>query len=225
MKHFLMASLFANILLIVYILMSWTVFKTDNEQWKAEECLKGWTNSLCSLRDTVEIVFYGNSITCGGAFEKSFPDKRICNLGYPSDDLKGMRVRISQVMALHPTKVFVMGGINGLADQKLINFENEYDSLVKAMKDSLPKANIYLQSILPVNKAIQNFNVPSKEKIIVANRTIEKISKKYECKYIDLYSVYANGDVLPQKYSDDGVHLLPNAYNVWFHAIKDYVYE
>ena len=50
------------------------------------------------------------------------------------------------------------------------------------MKDSLPKSNIYLQSILPVNKAIQNFNVPSKEKIIGANRIIEKISKKYECK-------------------------------------------
>ena len=134
--------------------MSWTASKTDNEQWKAEECLKGWTNSLCSLRDTVEIVFYGNSITCGGAFEKSFPDKHLCNLGYPSDDLKGMRVRISQVMALHPTKVFVMGGINGLANIELINFENEYDSLVKSMKDSLPKSNIYLQSILPVNKAI-----------------------------------------------------------------------
>ena len=93
------------------------------------------------------------------------------------------------------------------------------------MKDSLPKSNIYLQSVLPVNKAIQNFNVPSKEKIIGANRIIEKICKKYKCKYIDLYSVYANGDVLPQEYSNDGVHLLPHAYNVWFYAIKKYVYE
>ena len=74
--------------------MSLTASKTDNEQWKTWECLKGWTNSLYSLRDTVEIVFYGNSITCGGAFEKSFPDKRICSLGYPSDDLKGMMIRI-----------------------------------------------------------------------------------------------------------------------------------
>lgn len=220
-----MASLLSNILLIVYILMSWTTSKTDNEQWKAEECLKGWTNSLYSLRDTVEIVFFGNSITCGGSFERYFPDKRICNLGYPSDDLKGMSVRINQVMALHPNKVFIMGGFNGLTDQKLIDFENQYDNLVKSMKDSFPKANLYLQSILPVNKAIQNLNVPSREKIIGANRIIEKLSKKYECKYIDLYSVYANGDVLPQKYSDDGVHLLPGAYNVWFHAIKDYIYE
>ena len=92
---------------------------SNNYQWKAEECLKGWTNSLYSLRDTVDIVFLGNSITYGGLFEAEFSDKRICNLGYPSDDLCGMTERINQVMALHPAKVFLMGGINGLTNQDL----------------------------------------------------------------------------------------------------------
>lgn len=67
------------------------------------------------------------------------------------------------------------------------------------MKDSFPKANIYLLFILPVNKAIQNLNIPSKEKIIGSNRIIQKTSKKNKCKYIDLYSVYAKGNVFLKK--------------------------
>ena len=164
---------------------------SNNYQWKAEECLKGWTNSLYSLRDTVDIVFLGNSITYGGLFEAEFSDKRICNLGYPSDDLCGMTERINQILALH----------------------------------SMPLTVIYLQSILPVNKAIKNINVPSCQKIIEANGIIEQIGRKYECRYINLHSLYAEDNILPNRYTADGVHLLPDAYKIWFQVIKDYVYE
>lgn len=225
MRKLLIVSLFANLLLSSYILTLLITPKSNNTQWKAEECLKGWTNSLYSLRDTVEIVFFGNSITYGGAFEKQFPEKQICNLGYPSDDLNGMSTRINQIMTLHPTKVFLMGGINGLASQDIIEFKNQYEYLVKSLKDSLPTATIYIQSILPVNKSIQNANVPNNEKIIEANNIIETITKKYGCRFIDLYSIYAKEDMLPPKYTDDGIHLLPKAYNLWFQAIKDYIYE
>lgn len=81
---------------------------------KEYDCLRGWTNSLESLHDTVDVVFFGNSITHGGRFDQAFPDMKVCNLGYPSDDIEGMRKRIPQIVALHPRKVFIMGGINNL---------------------------------------------------------------------------------------------------------------
>ena len=88
-----------------------------------------------------------------------------------------MTERINQVMELHPAKVFLMEGINGLTNQDLNDFENEYETLVKSLKDSMPLTVIYLQSILPVNKAIKNINVPSCQKIIEANGIIEQISR------------------------------------------------
>lgn len=217
MRKLLVVSVIANILLVGYILINLATTNSNNYQWKAEECLKGWTNSLYSLRDTVDIVFLGNSITYGGLFEAEFSDKRICNWGYPSDDLCGMTERINQVMALHPAKVFLMGGINGLTNQDLNDFENEYETLVKSLKDSMPLIVIYLQSILPVNKVI----VPSCQKIIEANGIIEQISRKYKCRYINLHSLYAEDGILPNRYTADGGHLLPDAYKI----IKDYVYE
>lgn len=101
MRKLPVVSVIANILLVGYILINLATTNSNNYQWKAEECLKGWTNSLYSKRHC-RYVFLGNSITYGGLFEAEFSDKRICNLGYPSDDLCGMTERINQIMALHP---------------------------------------------------------------------------------------------------------------------------
>ncbi len=81
MRKLPVVSVIANILLVGYILINLATTNSNNNQWKAEECLKGWTNSLYSLRDTVDIVFLGNSITYGGLLKAEFSDKRIGNLG------------------------------------------------------------------------------------------------------------------------------------------------
>ena len=74
MRKLPVVSVIANILLVGYILINLATTNSNNYQWKAEECLKGWTNSLYSLRDTVDIVFLGNSITYGGLFEAEFSE-------------------------------------------------------------------------------------------------------------------------------------------------------
>ena len=218
MRKLPVVSVIGNIQLVGYILINLATTNSNNNQWKAEECLKGWTNSLYSLRDTVDIVFLGNSIAYRGLLKAEFSDKRICNLGYPSDDLCGMTECTNQVMAF-PAKVFLMGGINGLTNQDLNDFENEYETLVKSLKDSMPLTVIYLQSILPVNKAIKNINVPSCQKIIEANGIIEQMRRKYGCRYINLHSLYAEDNILPNRYTADGVHLLPDVYKIWFQVI------
>ena len=50
------------------------------------------------------------------------------------------------------------------------------------------------------------------KKIIEANGIIEQIGRKYECRYINLHSLYAEDNILPNRYTADGVHLLPDAY-------------
>ena len=72
MRKLPVVSVIGNIQLVGYILINLATTNSNNNQWKAEECLKGWTNSLYSLRDTVDIVFLGNSITYGGLLKAEF---------------------------------------------------------------------------------------------------------------------------------------------------------
>lgn len=191
---------------------------------KAGECLKGWTNSLYSLRDTVDVVFIGNSITYGGDFSDYFSDRKICNLGYPSDDIEGMMSRIDQLKVLQPSKIFVMIGFNGLAKMSDIEFDEQYSKLIEAVTKALPKSQIYLQSLLPVNNEISNLPIDN-ERIAKANKRISSIAEKHNLPYVDLYRIYVRDGVLDAKFTKDGVHLKGDAYSLWVKAISSYVYD
>lgn len=223
-RIFLWGSVVLNILLVIVVILT-TCPHNDGINMKVSECLKGWTKSLESLHDTVDVVFFGNSITHQGPFDNTFSELKICNLGYPSDDLIGMKERIRQITVLHPRMVFVMGGVNGLTDKTIWQFKEEYDSLVQNMVFNLPDTQIFLESILPVNKGIKNYNVPEARKIQQANSIIQSISEKYKCIYIDLYSLYSEDGVLPPRFTEDGVHLKEEAYTIWIEKIKSYIYE
>ena len=44
--------------------------------------------------------------------------------------------------------------------------------------------------------------------------------------YIDLYSLYVDeNNELPKEYTDDGIHLLPQYYNIWKEKIVPMIYE
>ena len=63
-------------------------------------------------------------------------------------------------------------------------------------------------------------------KVQEANKVAESIAKELNCRYIDLYSLYADkNNELPRKLTIDGVHLYPNSYDRWAEKIKCLVYE
>lgn len=187
-------------------------------------CISGWTNTLNKLNYDADVVFFGNSITCGGDFQDHFMDVKTCNLGYPGDNMDGMMLRIGQIKAVNPEKVFVMAGINGLQYQTEDVFENKYQRMVDSIKSAVPKADIYLQSILPVNHSMANdYFYSSSDKIMKANRIIAKIAARSGCVYVDLWSLYEKDGEMPKELTRDGVHLFPEAYDRWADEIKRYI--
>ena len=186
-------------------------------------CIRGWTNTLDKLNLNVDVVFFGNSITAGSSFHDFFTDKSICNLGYPGDNLTGMMARVQQIQIVKPEKVFVMGGINGLKQMPLNIFETQYRELIVAIKDTVPTAEIYLQSILPVSNA--HSRAASNKKISDCNLIIRDIAKSLGCKYIDLYSLYTKNDEINPDYSRDGVHIKEEHYDKWIEAIRPFIYD
>ena len=59
--------------------------------------------------------------------------------------------------------------------------------------------------------------------ILEANKRVKELSVKEECKFIDLYSVFASNDELPTQYSYDGLHLRDSAYSLWAETIRDII--
>lgn len=185
-------------------------------------CIQGWTNTLNKLGYDADVVFFGNSITHGGNFQNYFPNIKTCNLGYSGDNMDGMMLRIGQVKAMTPEKVFVMAGINGLKHQTEDVFERKYQCLVDSIKSSVPEAEVYLQSILPVNHSMSNVYASS-DKILKVNNIIAKIAARSGCVYVDLWSLYEKDGEMPKELTRDGVHLFPEAYDRWADEIKRYI--
>ena len=182
-------------------------------------CVRGWYQCLKKLDIDVDVAFYGNSITAGSDFREFFPDVSICNLGYPGDDLPGLRFRAYTIATVNPEKVFVLGGINGLKETTISSFTNQYTLMVKAIQESVPNAQIYLQSILPVkDKKIT-------QKIQECNIIIDSLATMYGCQYVDLFSLYVKDGAMNAEYSKDGTHLKPEHYDKWAERIGPYIYE
>lgn len=231
----LVLSLIANVVLLVGIIvigqkshffrrmeirmgLKEQVPKDRGDYW----CIQGWTNTLKKLGYDADVVFFGNSITRGGNYQDYFPTKKTCNLGYPGDNMDGMILRVGQIKAVTPEKVFVMAGINGLQHQTESVFEEKYQRMVDSIISAVPAAEIYLQSILPVNHSMTNAYTSSK-RIRQANEQIKQIASRSGCVYVDLYSLYEKDGEMPKEFTRDGVHLFPEAYERWIEEIRKYI--
>ena len=181
------------------------------------DCVLSWNNCIEQLNTNVDVVFFGDSHIAGGRFAETFPKYKVINLGYIGEDPKGMLRRVPQIEAVHPTKVFVMAGINGLKAHTLEHFERDYAMLVDSILQSVP-CELYLQSILPVTS---NSDYCPNEKIRQANQLIQTIANERDLVYVDLYEEYANeeGD-LPTRLSLDGLHLTKEAYTMWYKRLN-----
>ena len=94
------------------------------------------------------------------------------------------------------------------------------------MRELSPRTEIYLQSLLPINNDFGRYKAMiGKEKIIVdCNALFKKIADRHGLTWIDLYSLFADGEgKMPRRYTNDGLHLLGPAYLVWRDAIAKYV--
>lgn len=185
-----------------------------------QDCVISWNNCVMKLDMQVDVVFFGDSETAGGDFQKAFPDVKSINLGYIGEDIKGMLRRVDAIAAVHPKKVFLMGGINGLYCQSLDDFEYWYAALVDAIREAVPDAELYIESILPVTGYSDYCD---NAKIVEANTILQRLAKERNLTYIDLHSRYAVNNALPDSMSYDGLHLTDNAYGIWYNEIKQYI--
>lgn len=185
-----------------------------------EKCLQAWTNSLRQMNAKADIVFFGDSLTYYGDFSTLFPDKVVCNLGLWGDTIQGMIDRVGQVSILAPKVVYLMAGINNVANNTEKQFGAKFAELIQLMKKSLPSSEIVLFNILPVNDSFYSVSCNNSH-ICNCNNQIIINARKNGISYIDLYSIYEENGVLPKALTIDGIHLTKDGYNRWYGVLKE----
>ena len=173
---------------------------------------------------TGKIMFLGNSITEGADWQKLLKDSTAINRGISGDISFGILNRADDVIKRKPSKLFILIGINDLFKEipDEVILQNIF-SFIRIIKSGTPKTEIFIQSILPVNKSFKNFpkNYDKEEHIVTINAQLKKLGKHFGYTYIDLYNQFTNtNQQLEEKYSFDGLHLNASGYALWAEILK-----
>ncbi|MFE7373437.1 SGNH/GDSL hydrolase family protein [Bacillus cereus] len=180
-------------------------------------------NSAVSVETGV--VFLGDSLTDYNEWGEAFSHVKTYNRGISGDTTIDVIDRLNQVIALKPSKVFLMVGINDLrAKTPKEEVVKNYNNIVKQLKTKLPETKIFIESILPIHVSKpSNLN---NEDVNWINRELDKIAKENEYTFINLHPLFTDKDgQLKKEWTVDGVHINGEGYKVWENEIKNHVYR
>ena len=170
--------------------------------------------------DSDEVIMLGNSLTHNFEWHEIFRSVNIKNRGINSDITKGVLQRLDEIVESNPKKIFIEIGINDIRRNYSIDsiFSN-YVKIITTIKHKSPKTKIYIQSLLPSTKELNN-------KIIDLNKRLKDYCDNNNLMFIDLYSTFVSGQILNPNYDcGDKLHLSGSGYLEWCGLIKDYIYE
>jgi len=175
-----------------------------------------------------DIVFLGNSITHFCEWSELLNNKHIKNRGISGDIVEGVYDRLAPILKGTPKKIFLMIGIND------VSHDVAADSIVRAIRrvaDKItresPKTKLYIQSVLPVNDEFGLFPGATTKGNVVTdiNDGLKEMCRDLRLTYIDLYSTLKSPDneKLNPAYTNDGLHLMGEAYLVWRDLLREYL--
>lgn len=157
----------------------------------------------------VDVAFLGDSLTDGYAVSEYYPQYTVVNRGIGGDttfDLEG-RLQVS-VYDLKPKVAVMLIGANNFKTM----FDN-YERIVQGLKNNLPNTEIVLLSLTAMSGEHWGIN---NELACFNNVKIKKISEKYNCTFVDLFTPLFNNESngIYDEYTTDGGHLTPLGYSV-----------
>ena len=174
-----------------------------------------------------DIIMLGNSLTDGAEWNELLRNRHVKNRGIVGDIVQGLYERMEPILKGQPKKIFIMSGVNDVShgvDGDSIARATE--KLIVLIKTRSPRTRIYLQSMLPFNNDVREWKyLVGREQVVVdGNRALEQVARRQGVTWINLYPLFVdeNGK-LKAEYTNDGLHLMGEAYLIWRDAIKPYI--
>ncbi len=167
-----------------------------------------------------DVVMAGDSLTDGAEWAEMFPGLRIVNRGIDGDTTRGLLERVDGLLAPHPTRVFLMAGINDFAeDHRSVDAVfADYRRLVDRLRQG--GAQVVVQSTLPCNaaKAAWKSCRSLLPRIRQLNARLATLAQD-GVQFVSLAALAAPDGGLRSEFTFDGVHLNGRGYQLWKEAI------
>ena len=119
----------------------------------------------------------------------------------------------------NPSKVFIGLGLSDLNDDKSVDeIINNISKIVKNINVNRPYAEIYIQSVYPINRENSDYDDEllrddlDNNDITLLNKALKDFCKEKDLSYVDTYSFLVKNDKLDNNYSDNGVYLNKDGY-------------
>jgi lysophospholipase L1-like esterase len=175
-------------------------------------------------RTSGRIMFLGNSITEGGKWDKLTGDSTVVNRGIAGDITFGVLKRLDELIALKPSKLFLLIGINDIGkDIPNAVIADNIRKIIERFQRESPSTMIFVQSILPVNPTVANFpqHYDKNDHVKAANALIAAVVKKSGVLLVDTYKLFVDKrGLLKQQYTFDGLHLNDEGYRLWVSHLR-----
>lgn len=174
-----------------------------------------------------DIIFLGNSITARAHWNELLQLPTARNRGISGDTTFGILERLDEVTEGKPSKVFLLIGINDISrsfpDDIILR---NYKKIISRIHEESPETNVYIQTILPVNKSFDVYkrHYNKDEHILYINDQLRKMADTMEVTLIDIYPEFLDKhNRLDAEYTDEGLHLNEKGYLKWAKILKPYI--
>lgn len=141
-----------------------------------------------------------------------------------------------QIFDLEPSVIFINIGTNDISrpEETKEDLYRDYKEVLRQIKEKLPLAKVYMMAYYPVNPALAQEikgwpEAPEaarlrKERLPGANDVVKKLAAEFCYEYIDVNEgLYDEKGELKRELSSDGIHMWPDAYEIIFDNMKDYL--
>lgn len=167
-----------------------------------------------------DIVFLGDSITDGGAWEELFPGVPLKNRGINADTTTGVLNRVEDILCCKPLAIFLLIGTNDLpwyeyrSDKAILK---TYTEILDRCQTLSPQTSVYVQSILPRGKYFAT-------RIQKLNAQLKQLAGVFNYEFINLYPSFVddNGQ-LKSELTNDHLHLMAAGYTLWVEILSPYI--
>lgn len=114
------------------------------------------------------------------------------------------------------TKIYIKVGLNEMGGNDNV-FESKYIELLDRLRQSEPRAIVYVHGLLPVTASKSNSDkVHNNVNVEKRNDQLKKIAAEQGCYYLDVGSALAGPDgALPAEMAADGIHLKAQYMDRW----------
>ncbi len=177
--------------------------------------------------DSTDIIMLGDSQTNGCEWHELLGMPNVKNRGISSDVMQGVYDRMQPLIDGQPAKIFLLVGVNDVShDLGIDSIVDAYSQLVDMMRASMPRTEIYVQSMLPINISYGMYKgmTGRDQEIRDINARLQPIVEAKGCTWIDLYSHLSDEEGhMKAEYTNDGLHLMGPAYLKWRDVIMPYI--